>query len=322
MIWGFTVSQAVHVAAKLGIADLLRDRPVTAHEVAAASAANEPALLRLLRALTSIDLLVEDEHGRFAATPTGEFLRSDHPQSLRARAIVYGSPFFWRPWGNLAGSIATGKPAFDLVYGEPFFAHLAHTSEDADAFNAFATSATGGDLLAILAAYDFSGLAKIVDVGGGQGALLQGILERYPKATGVLFDLPAVVAGAHDLRESTVAARCDIVAGDMFQAVPPGGDAYLLTAILHDWADAEAIQILRTCRRAIAGAGKLIVIDAVLAPSNVPDFAKLLDLMMLVLLTGRERTEVEFRNLYAAAGFRLSRIIPAGEAAIIEGVPV
>ena len=142
MVWGFMISQAVHVAAKLGIADVLRDRPKTSLEIADAVAANEPALLRLLRALTSVDLLVEDERGRFVATPTGEFLRSDHPQSLRGTAIAYGSPFFWQPWGNLDRSITTGRPAFDLVYGQPFFEHLAHTPEDAAIFDAFATSVT------------------------------------------------------------------------------------------------------------------------------------------------------------------------------------
>ena len=159
-------------------------------------------------------------------------------------------------------------------------------------------------------------------MGGGQGALLRGILERYPQATGVLFDLPSVVADARELRESAAAARCELVGGDMFQSVPAGGDAYILRVIIHDWSDAEAIQILRNCRRAIADDGKLLLIESVVKPSNEPDFAKWLDLNMLVLLTGRERTEVEFRDLYAAAGFRLTRIISTGADSIIEGIPM
>jgi hypothetical protein len=237
MIGGYMVSQAIHVAAKLGIPDVLRDRPMRSSEIAAVIAAHEPSLRRLLRALTSVGLLVEDEEGQFAATPTGALLQSDHPRSMRAMAIVLGSPYVWRPWGRLDTSIATGQPAFDQVFGEPFFEYLAHAPEDAEAFNVYGTSVNRGILPSILAAYDFSGLTKIVDVGGGQGALLQGILERYPTATGVLFDLPAVVAGAHDIRESAVAGRCDTIGGDMFQVVPAGGDAYLLKAILHDWDD-------------------------------------------------------------------------------------
>jgi hypothetical protein len=322
LIWGFTASQAVSVAARLGIADVLRDQPKTPGEIASALGADESAVRRLLRALTTVDLFVEDERGRFAATSIGQLLESDHPRSLRAFATCFGSPLFWRSWENLHQSILTGKPAFDQVYGQPFFEYLAHTPDAGAAFNAAITSRNRGDLPAILAAYDFSGCSKIVDVGGGQGTFLRGILERYPDATGVLFDLPSVVAEARDLKESPVAARYAIVGGDMFEAIPPGGDAYILKGILHDWADAEALGILRNCRRAIVDEGRILAADLIIAPANQPDFAKWLDLNMLVTLTGRERTETEFRDLYAAAGFRLTRIIPTAGPALIEGVPV
>jgi hypothetical protein len=183
------------------------------------------------------------------------------------------------------------------------------------------TSATNGDLLAILAAYDFSGFRRTVDVGGGQGALLRSILERCPNATGALCDIPSVVAEASEIKGSAVAERCDFVRADMFQFVPAGDDAYILKAVVHDWSDEEAIQILRNCREGIRDGGKALLIEFVIKPSNQPDFAKWLDLNMLVILTGRERTEEEFRDLYAAAGFRLRRIIPAGGLSIIEGVP-
>ena len=321
-ISGFMRSQTVHVAAKLGIADLLRDGPQSADALAAPLGAHAPSLRRLLLALTTIGILVEDDGGRFATTPLGALLRADHPQSARPFAILMGEPMVWRAWGALEETILTGAPAFDRVFGAPFFAYVAQRPEEAAVFNAGMTSLSGGHLSAILANYDFAGCTRIVDVAGGQGALLRGILERYPRATGVLCDLPSVVAGAHALKASAVAGRCEVVGVDMFRAVPAGGDTYLLKMILHDWADAEALQILRNCRQAIAAGGRLLVCDAVLAPPNAPDPAKWTDLNMLVLVTGRERTEEEFRGLYAAAGFRLTRTIPAGGLAILEGVPV
>jgi hypothetical protein len=322
LIWGFTVSQAVYVTAKLGIVDALRERPKTAREVAEAVGAHEPSLLRLLRALTTVDILVEDGHQRFTATPTGELLRSDHPHSVRAIALGQGGPLVWRPWGELCAAIQTGKPTFDQVHGESFFDYLCHQPEQAALFDAAMTSISSSEVPVILAAYDFTSLTKIVDVGGGQGALMRGILEWYPQATGVLFDLLPVVAEAQVLKNSAVAARCTFIGGDMFRSIPLGGDAYILRSILHDWSDAEAIQILRNCRQAIADQGKLLVIELLVTPSNQPDFAKWLDLHMLVLLTGRERIEAEFRELFAAAGFQLTRIIPLGGRAIIEGVPM
>jgi hypothetical protein len=176
------------------------------------------------------------------------------------------------------------------------------------------------DMEAILDAYDFSGLSRIVDVGGGHGALLRDILERYPDSRGVLCDLPSVVAGATELKCSDVAARCELVAANFFESAPAGGDAYILKRILHDWSDDEAIQILKNCRRAITAEGKLLVIEQVVKPSNQPDPAKWMDLNMLTLLTGRERTETEFSEIYARAGFKLTRIIPAMRLSIVEGV--
>lgn len=322
MIWGLTVSQALYAAAKLGIFDVLRDGRKGPAEIAEATGADWLALRRLCRALTTIDILSEDGHGRFTATAMGELLRSDHPQSMRAMALLMGSPFKWRAWGELCEAITTGRPAFDHVFGESFFEYLEQRPQDASVFNQAMTSATSGDVPAILAAYDFSGFRKVVDVGGGHGALLRGILERCPDTTGVLCDVPSVVAEASQSRGTLVADRCDFVGVDMFQSVPVDGDAYVLKAIIHDWGDDEAIHILRNCRQGIRDAGRALIIELVIKPSNQPDFAKWLDLNMLVILQGRERTEEEFRDLYAAAGFRLSRIIPAGGLSIIEGVPV
>ena len=322
MIRGFQLSQALHAAAKLGIFDLLARGTRTSTEIAGAAGAHEPSLRRLLRFLTTVDVLVEDDRGRFAATAMGELLRSDHPQSVRPWALMLGSPSFWRPWGELYETIKTGQPAFNRVYGEPHFKFLSHSPREAATFNAAMTSGTRSQLTDILAAYDFSGCSKIVDVGGGQGALLRGILERYPEARGVLCEMPSVAAEARVLRGSAVEERCEFVGADMFQSVPLGGDAYILKSIIHDWSDAEAIQILHNCRQAISDRGKIMLVERIIGPSNQPDPGKWSDLMMMVMLTGRERTEAEYRELYAGAGFRLTRVVPAGEFSVIEGVPV
>jgi O-methyltransferase len=213
----------------------------------------------------------------------------------------------------------TGRPAFEHVYGEPFFSHLGHDPEQAALFNAAMSGDTANDG-EMLDAYDFSGAATIVDVGGGHGALLRGILARAPHAKGILFDLPAVVAetAAEDKTHPLVESRYERVGGDMFASVPAGGDLYILKRILHDWSDAEAIQILRNCHEAMHPHGKLLLIESIRQPSTHADPAMAADLMMLVLVSGRERTEEEFRRLLAAAGLRLTRVIPAGLRSLIE----
>jgi hypothetical protein len=322
MIYGSMVTQALHVAAKLKVFDVLRDGPKTAGLIAEATGAHGPALRRLLRSLTALSVLAEDEDGRFSATPLGALLQTDHPQSARPLALLYGDPLFWRPWGDFHETVKTGDPAFDRVYGKPLFDYLARHPDDAALFNGGMTSASRLDLPAILTAYDFSVFKRIVDVGGGHGALLRGILERCPNVRGVLCDLPSVVEGAREIEKSGVASRCEIVGADMFQSVPAGGDAYILKRILHDWGDTESTRILRSCRRAITANGRLVVMEFVVKPPNEPDVAKLMDLNMLALLTGVERTEDEFRELYASAGFRLTRVLSAGRLSIVEGVPV
>jgi hypothetical protein len=321
MLWGFAVSQAVYVVAKLAIFDFLGDEPKTSGELADLVGAHEPSLRRLLRALTSVNLLTEDD-GRFGATLMGDQLRSDHPESWRPFALGLGWPVNWQPWGELEQTILTGQPAFDRIHGVPFFEYFEQHAEAGAIFNTAMTSLSSIDLRAILAAYDFSEFTKIVDVGGGHGALLRGILEHYPHAHGILCDLPSVVAGAHELKNAAVEARCELVGIDMFQSVPAGGDIYILKSILHDWNDDEAVQILRNCRQAISDQGKLLHIGEVIKPSNEPDFAKWLDLNMLVNLTGRERTEAEFRELYATTGFRLTRLIWTEGPTIVEGIPI
>ncbi|HXJ32737.1 MAG TPA: methyltransferase [Candidatus Eisenbacteria bacterium] len=321
-LWSFMLSQALHVAARLAVFDALHDGARTAGELAEVASAQEDPLRRLLRFLTSVDVLTEDDRGRFSLTARGEFFRSDHPQSLRPLAMMYASPYLWGAWGALYDAVKSGGPVFDRVHGVPFFDYLGTHQDDGAIFNAAMSSASNVDIPMVLGAYDFSAFRRIVDVGGGQGALLFAILESSPGSQGILYDAPSVIDGARDLASPGMAARCELVAGDMFQSVPAGGDAYVMKRILHDWSDAECVRILSNCRRAIARGGRLLVMDSVVKPPNQPDPAKWMDLNMLVLVTGRERTEAEFAKLFAEAGFRLTRVVPTPRLAIIEGVPV
>jgi hypothetical protein len=235
--------------------------------------------------------------------------------------LKYGEPVLRAPWSSLCETEKNGRPAFEAAHGKQLFGYLAAHPSDAAIFNAAMTSISNLDIPTILGAYDFSGFSKVVDVGGGHGMLLRAILERYPTSRGVLCDLPMVIEGAAPIRDSAVAVRCDFIATDFFESVPAGGDAYLMKRILHDWDDEQAVRILRNCRRAVAPGGKLLVMDSLVMPSNQPDPAKWIDLNMLVLLRGRERTEAEFEQLYRRAGLRVTRIVAATRISIVEGVP-
>ena len=322
LIWGMAISQALYITAKLALIDLLCESPKSAEAIAQAIGAHEPSVQRLLQMLTTVNILTEEADGSFRPTSLGEQLASGHARSSRAMAILMGSPFVWQAWGRLEEAVMTGRPAFDQHFGESFFEYLDRRPAEASIFHAAMTGSSTGAIPDLLEAYDFTGCTRIVDVAGGHGALLQAILERYPQATGVLCDLPAVVEEARALKGSAVAQRCEFVGADMFQAVPAGGDVYILRNILHDWNDAQVIQLLQNCRRAIAADGRLLHIGLVLGPPNAPDFVRLLDLTMLALLPGRERTETEFRALFADAGFGLNRVIQLSGSTVIEGVPV
>lgn len=323
LIFGFMSSQAIAVAAKLGIADLLKEERKSAEELANATKAHAPSLNRLLRMLTSVGIFAEDANGRFRQTPLSELLRIDHPRSARAYSIMFGSEFFWRPWGQLHAAVMSGRSALEQVFGATGFEYLASHPEVAEVFNAGMTSASAIDAAAVVAAYDFSRFDRVVDVGGGHGALLRAILSANPKPRGVLADRPAVVAGAEALRTGAMADRCEINGVDFFTSVPEGADAYIMKWIIHDWNDEDSLKILRNCRRAIRSDGTLLVVNAVLKPPNEPDPGKLMDLTMLVMPGGRERTAAEFAALLRQADFSLARVIPtAGSLSIIESRPM
>jgi hypothetical protein len=321
----YQASQAIHVAATLGIADLLEDGPRSADELAEATGTHAPALYRLLRALASVGVFTEQNDGRFALTPLAEHLRTDAPGSVRAWAVQIGQPYHWTSWAYLLHSIRTGEAAFPKLHGTNVWEYRASRPEESAIFDAAMTGISAGAAEAVVGSYDFSEVGVLVDVGGGEGALFAAILKANPSLHGILFDQPHVVAGSGALLERMgVADRCEVVSGSFFDAVPDGADAYLLKSVIHDWDDAEAIQILGKCRAAVADTGRILVVEPVIRPGNEPDPAKYMDLNMLVMLGGRERTADEFRSLLAKAGFRLADIVRAGGSTyhIIEGTPV
>jgi hypothetical protein len=323
LIAGYRISQAIHVAASLGIADLLADGPRTSDDLASATGSHPDTLYRLLRALAAVGVLHEADEHSFSLTAIGDFLRSDAPDSLVSMATFVGRPYHWNTWGLLLHSVQTGENAFQALHGTGVWEYRADHPEDSSIFDAWMTAMTRSFNASLLDAYDFGRFETVVDVGGGQGALLAAVLGKHPSLHGVLFDQPHVVADAATvLEEVGVADRCRVESGSFFDTVPEGGDAYLLKAIIHDWEDAEAVEILRACRRAMRPDGTLLVVERVLDPPNQGADTKFSDLNMLVAPGGRERTLGEFQALFESAGFRLRDRTPtAGPLTVIAATP-
>ncbi len=310
MISGFWISRAIYIVAKLGLADHLRDGHKTADQLASVTGTHAPSLYRVLRALASVGVLAEDAKG-FGLTPLSETLCTDVPGSLRAFATVELGEEHYPAWGELLHSVKTGEIAFDRAFGMPVWKFFEQNAENAKTFNDAMTGLTLAVNDAVLSRYDFSSIRKIVDVGGGHGSLIASILKANPRMKGVLFDAPSVAKGAQSRIEGEgIADRCEIVGGDFFQLVTGGGDAYILKWIIHDWDDERSITILRNCHRAMTDDGKLLLVEAVVPRGSEPHFSKFIDLNMLVMTGGRERTEDEYRQLLEAAGFKLTRILP------------
>lgn len=324
MMDGIKVTQLIHAAAKLGIADLLCDGPKSSQELAAATGTHPGALYRVLRALAGLGIFREVDEGRFDLTPMAEPLRGDVPGSLRSWAIVCGEDWHLRMWGGLLYSVKTGLGAFPYAHGMGAFEYFQQHPEKGAVFYEAMTNLTAQVSAAVLAAYDFSGFERIVDVGCGNGTLTTAILKAYPHLKSTLFDLPHVIEMARGVVEGEgVADRCDFVAGDFFESVAPGGDAYVLKNIIHDWAEDRAVTILRNIRQAVPAGARVLVVEMVVEPGNHPSPAKMFDITMLVAEGGQERTEAEHRRLFEAAGFRLSRIVPTpSPVSVIEAVAV
>lgn len=323
LVDGYQISQAIHVAATLGIADLLSDGSRTSDELAAETATHPRTLYRLLRALASVGVFEERQGRHFALTPLSDCLRSDAAEPVGGIAALIGRPYYWQAWADLLHSVTTGENAFRHLHGMDIWEYRADHPAESAIFNGAMTAQSRRATEAILAAYDFGRFRRVVDVGGGRGALLAAILTKHPEMRGVLFDQPHVVANAEQLlRDAGIAERCEVVGGDFFAALPEGADAYILRSILHDWEDAQATAILGTCRRSIGAAGRLLVIEWAVAPPNEGRDGKFSDLNMLVMPGGQERTREEYAALFAAAGFRLTEVFPtAAGHAVIEGVP-
>lgn len=316
---GIVAAQAIHAAVKFGIPDLLATGPKSAAVLAAECGANEAALERLLRALASMDMFARTPEGQYRNTPLTEVLRSDHPLSLQSEGMYLPEPFMWLPLGEMSDSIRTGKPAFEKIYGQSFFAYLAEHPEEYSTFNRMMTNEIMWLTPALLRAYDFSPFKCLVDVGGGQGIFMSKLLEATPSMTGILFDQPQVVAEAKKLLKDDLAVRTRFVGGDFFDKVPEGGDVYVMRRILHDWEDADAVRILANVRRVMSKSSILLLVEGLVdSPSNP---VGLMDLVMLVFFRGRERTEAEFNALLQSAGFSLNRVVPAGACSVIECRP-
>jgi hypothetical protein len=322
LLGGAHVAGAVGCLAKLGIADLVESGPRSAEELASQIGAHPGALYRLMRATASVGVLAEGPDGKFSQTPLSAVLRQDGKPSLRALAIMQTREWHTRGWDRLEYSVRTGKTALDEVMGMPVFEHFQKHPADAQIFNDAMTSFSMIDSPAVADAYSFDGIGSVVDVAGGHGLLLATILGRNPNLQGTLFDAPHVIAGAKEGPLKPFLSRCTLVGGDMFASVPAGADAYMMKHIIHDWPDDMCIKLLQLCRKAAKPGGKLLVIDAVIQPGNDFSPAKFLDLQMLLFPGGMERTEKQFRDLFAASGWRLNRIVPtpAGEC-VVEGLP-
>ena len=320
---GAHVAGAVSCLAQLGIPDLVEAGPRSAEELASQTGTNPQALYRLMRATASVGVLAEGPDGTFSETPMSAVLRSNANPSVRALAIMGGREWHHRGWSRLEYCVRTGKQALEQVYGAPIFEYLKQHPEEAQIFHDTMTGLSTIDSPAVAEAYDFDGIHSIVDVGGGHGLLLATILARNPHLRGTLYEVPHVIEGCRNGPLTDVMERCTLASGDMFSSVPAGADAYIMKHIIHDWPDDQCVRILTACREGVNPGGKLLVVDNVIQPGNDFSPGKFLDLQMLIFPGGCERTEKEFRDLFAAAGWRLSRIIPtdAGDS-IVEGISV
>jgi hypothetical protein len=324
LISGYRPTFLIQVAAELRLADLLADGPRDVHALAQATGSDSQALGRLLFALAQLGVFARTADSRFKLTALGACLRADHPDGLAAFARYQGHDVIQRPWANLLHSVRTGNAAFDAVFGVSLFDYFAAHPQAAELFTAGMAARTAEHLAAIVAAYDWRGLDTIVDIGGADGALLAAILAAAPEADGVVFDQPQVEdAAKRRLAAAGLQNRCRFAGGDFFVGVPSAGSAYLLKYILHDWDDERVVGILRNVRRAAPSHTRLIVIEPLLPEGEEPALeAAMMDIAMLVVTGGRERTASRFAAFYSKAGFRLTRVVPtASPFSLVEGIP-
>lgn len=325
MVLGYVPTPLIYVAAKLGIADLLKEGPKTVDELAQAVNVIPRNLYRVLRALASIEIFSETQERKFMLTPLAEFLRSDVPDSQRYFAVMHGEEWWWRPWREILHTVQTGETGFEHIFNMQVFQYLKQNREAGEIFDAAMSTRNTRE---IATSYDFSGITNIVDIGGGTGLLISSILKNYPHMQGVLFDLPEVIKDARTVIESRgISNRCRLEEGSFFETIPSGGDAYIMRSILHDWDDEQAMLILNNCRKAIHKTSKLLILDYIVPSGNSPSPSKLSDIAMMALLGGAERTELEFKKILNATGFKIKRILSISDSfmqdmSIIEAIPI
>lgn len=323
MALGYLVSRSLHVATELGIADLIKDAPKSVDELASSTGAHRESLYRLLRVLAAYGVFAENERGQFVTTPAAGLLQQGVMRDgVLLCGEVTGDGSWWNAVGTLRHSIMTGEPAFQRQHGIGFFDYLVDHPECGQWFDRGMANFATAENPAIAGAYDYTQFGQIVDIGGGQGGLLAEILKRHPNARGTLFDLPGVIRNPVYLHNEAFPDRWATVGGDFFQSIPAGGDAYVLKRILHDWSDEQCVRILRCCREAMSDRARLLVVDAVIPIGNMPHPGKVMDILMMVFASGRERTENEFRELFANANLQLTHITTTPSSlSIIEAIP-
>jgi hypothetical protein len=315
------VPRCLHAVAELGIADALDESPRTAEELAKDTGANADALARTLRVLSAEGIFEARQDGTWGHSPISRLLRSDHPQSMRSFVRMIGLSVYWRGFEYFADVLRTGESAQERVVPGGFWKYLGESPEAARLFDEAMMGKAYGQIAGVLKAYDFSGFETIADIGGGRGHLLAAVLKAAPRARGVLFDQPHVTAAAQ--AAGMESERLRMHPGSFFENPLPAADCYLIMQVIHDWSDKEAARILAAIRKAAAPGAKLLVIECIVPEDSNPSWTKMLDLQMLTLLSGKERTEKEYSQLLRAAGFRLDRVIDVGmSTAILESVAV
>jgi hypothetical protein len=320
---GYMASSALYLAISLNIPDELAAGPKDVAALARACGANEDVLYRVLRLLASMGVFAEQSPRRFALTPAADLLRKDVPGSLRGMAVFLPDPFHFRVYADLMHSVTTGQPAADKALGMPIFEYLATHPDYSQVFNQAMTALSAPVVGAAIEAYDFSSIGTLVDVAGGHGEVLMSILKACPNVRGILADVGHVIEGAKPrIAAAGLSARCDAVAIDFFKSVPAGGDAYIMKHIIHDWDDERASLILRNIATAMGTTrGKVVLLEMVLRGAGEPDMGKLLDIEMLAMPGGRERSADEFKALFARSGFEMTKVVPTSSPlSVVEAV--
>jgi hypothetical protein len=326
MLSGMLLARMIAMVAQYGIADMLADGPKHHEHLSSELGLSSSALCRVMRALSSHGVFEESSEapGVFQHTEVSELLQDGTASSMRSFAMLHGSDWLWRSVGHMPHSASTGGPAFHDLFGSGTFQYFERNPEHGQLFFSAMNQVTEQLLPALLSACDFSRFHYMMDVGGGLGALAAAILKRYPDMRGAIFDLPFMQQPATDyIATQQLSQRCDVVSGDFFESIPEGADLHIMKWIIHDWSDEQSVKILRNCREAIAPGGRVMLVEQVVSEGNVPCPGKMMDIMMLLMEQGRERTEAEFASLFEAAGFRLSQRTPLmGAWSVLEAEPV